>query len=113
MIFYYVSLLYYFSIYFSSLVFISYYKFNFVSFFLINLLFAIFFYSYTLQMSPSCASLFLVLPLPALKSWERKNATTVRTIGETQVPFACMLFKELATTTGTSTKTAKKAIGLD
>ena len=60
-------------------------------------------------MSPSCASLTLVLPVLALKSSEKKNATTVRTIGETQVPLACMLFKELATTTGTSTKTAKKS----
>ena len=59
-------------------------------------------------MSPSFASLFLVLPLLALKSSEKKNAKTVRTIGENQVPFACMLFKELATTTGTSTKTARK-----
>ena len=47
-------------------------------------------------------------PLLALKSSEMKNSKTVRTIKENQVPFACMLFKELATTTGTSTKTARK-----
>ena len=65
-------------------------------------------------MSPSCALLFLVLPLLALKSSEKKNATTVRTIGETKVPFACMLCKELiGNYNGDVNENGKKAIGLD
>lgn len=45
------------TIYFFSLVFLCYFKFNFVPFFLIFLLFChSFFNSFTLQMNPSCAS---------------------------------------------------------
>lgn len=94
-----------------SLVFICYFKFNFVPFFLIVLLFAIFLKLFHAWNESIMCFIFLlsclVLPLPALKPSER-NVKTVRTIRKTQVPFACMLFKELATTTGTLTKTARK-----
>ena len=64
-------------------------------------------------MSPSCASLFLVLPLLALKSSEKKNATTVRTIGENQSPFCLHVIQGVGNYNGDVNENGKKAIGLD
>ena len=52
--------------------------------------------------------IFFFYPYWPLNPRRRRTPRPVRTIGETHVPFAWVLFKELATTTGTSTKTARK-----
>ena len=55
-----------------------------------------------------CFIIVFFYPYWPLNPRRRRTPRPVRTIGETHVPFAWVLFKELATTTGTSTKTARK-----
>ena len=77
-------------VFFLSLVAFFYFKFIFVPFFLIYLLFGIFLFFCASQESIMCficKLLFSVLSLLAFcKSYE-KNAKTIRTIGKTKIPF--------------------------
>ena len=79
---------------FLPFIFISYFKFIFVPFFLIYFLRRHFF-SFVLQMRPSCASsashYFQFLSLLAFWKSSEKNAKTLQTIGKTQVPFLVLL----------------------